>query len=529
MRKLLSIIALILIYNCVFAQNISVKHGSESKIELKTTSQFLYSDGSFVYQFKYDFKNFNGYIHKVSIKGLNEVGKELVIGKGLGDHNFEALQLYTIKDLIYIFWVTYNKDKNEGEINCRIINKSLKQVGNDAVVSSYEAKNLKQAVNKGEYSVYFSKDSTEILVSNTENLKDRKSFDYEFTILDLKLKQLVSTKFSLEVKDNNFYLKDVLFSNSGKIYLITSRYLDSKERVDGEARKIMTCYAIDATNNKSKEIELDVTNKYVNSVKAFIDKDDNLRCVGVYSDISKKGYSDWGLQGVFYKKINSSDLSTEKSTTNEFDSKLIELISGDKAAKKDRGALDYELKGVLEKPNGGIYVLLEEQWKYTVTKSVSNANGTTSTSSTTYYCAGDVTAISYSQTGKVEWYSNLYKTQTFREDPISQYNSFYYDVQKDNLIIAYFYTASIDEKHDETIVQLVTFNSINGKNTITPLYMSDGLEKGVVPIAGNALSFIKATENNIICEMRTGKSQKCCCLTLAAMASNYRYSVINLK
>lgn len=526
MKKLLFVLTILLI-NCI--SNISaqsIRHGSLHKMDNRNIAYFIGTDGKSAYQFRYEYKKKNGYIHKIDLKTQEETGTELVLGALLGDKDVNNIKIHTIKDMIYIFWVTYDKVADQGEVNCRLLNKNLKKVGNDAIVAAYDAKNTRQALMKGDYSVFFSRDSTEFLVSNTENLADKKSFDYEFSIYSLTLKSLFKTKFSLEVKDNNFYLQNILFSNSGKIFLMTTRYLDSKEKEKGEAVKTQVCYAIDAQTGKSKEINLDLPNKIVNNVKALIDKDDNLKCIGVYSDITKSGKATWGLQGVFFRKINSIDLSIDKATTTEFEPKLIALISGDKAAKKDRGAIDYMLKGIVERPNGGLYILLEEQWMHSVTTTSTNSQGHTTTRTTYYYHADDVTVIAYNALGKIEWFATHEKSQTFVNDSYSRSLAFYFACQKDNLTLTYFEQA---EKGiwDNNIV-VVNINSA-GKINTSKLDLNEGLEKGTITTRGIATNFLKVSENELLTETRIGKKPNCCCLLMNSKSLSYRYSTIKTK
>jgi hypothetical protein len=185
-------------------------------------------------------------------------------------------------------------------------------------------------------------------------------------------------------------------------------------------------------SNQAQMQKLNLPEKFMLdiSIKA---KDDALYCSGFYSD--RNAYD---LDGIFIFEVDEETLNIKSQNVQDFTNQQREdfLVSSygtktrrdrklKKKLKKDRKEVKikkYDVLDYLPFDDGSNILIAEEQYTYSTSTYVANANGGGHYSTTTYYVYGDLVFLHFDEKGDINWIKNIHKSQKYGSPRQSVYH-----------------------------------------------------------------------------------------------------------
>ncbi|MFN8437468.1 MAG: hypothetical protein U0V72_07485 [Cytophagales bacterium] len=362
---------------------------------------------------------------------------------------------YGVKEDLYIFSLLYDKKSDLSSLYCTKIDKNLKS--SDAVlVDQITAEKKSEAYS---YSVYLSTDSSRfVIMKNPEQKKNEKDV-YLFKLIDTKtLKATANFSYTTTTSEKNTTFKNVIFNGEGVMFLLlvakneeakekNKKVKNKEDKIEQYSFKMIT--ANPARNYEVKEYTVSVPGKDLLELELrYNPQTSKVYGIGTYSNLKKSGKAQWGLHGFAYLVMDEDKVALEKSSFKDFSDELVTKIAGERAARKDKGiTANFEVKEVITKPDGGLYMIMEEDWVQVVTTTTTNANGGTSTRTDYYYYNNDVLVTYVNPSGSITWFSHIPKNQVTVNDG-GYRNSIYAHLVNNKLHIVFNGSKKIIEMND---------------------------------------------------------------------------------
>lgn len=429
-----------------FAQKPTVSLSPEYKLpKNKVLNRHLHSDnsGHYMYFSKYK-KSLISIAGKSSEKVILEkydnefkqvFSKEFVSSK----KNIHSLGLKYFKDKFA--WMLYEKNKKDDYLEFFLTPIDMK--GNSGNPSSIAKFTYKKRKDFPGIAWQVSNDTTKILFIAESDRNDKTDkIETYISVLDNDFNKLWDKKVKLPYTQRKAHTYSWVIDNNGNVFFLCKIYDDNKRKESkGKGRKKKPAYKIKlfkvAPDGTPEEYKLDLKNVFARGMGLKFDEDNNLACVGFYSDNKSAP-----LQGVFYSKIDGTSgellfADKRRFTTKEIKSFGTKNTSKDKKSKDEGLDDEFRFQRIIFKKNGEILATAEENYSYTITST--NYQG--QMTSTTYYVSNSIVTIEIANNGKVKQVSIIPKKQNFTT-PIYGYHSniitedqvyFVYNDDKDNL------------------------------------------------------------------------------------------------
>jgi hypothetical protein len=507
MKKITIVIIFALSAFNILAQNAKINWGADfATSKYNPTPTFYSKNNKELRSAHYDYKEKVMVVSKYDVKTLSkldDVPVNIVINDGVtkDEQKMTIVDYYGVNEDLFIFSLLYDKKSDLSSLYCTKIDKNLKT--SDAVlVDQISAEKKSEAYS---YSVYLSTDSSRfVIMKNPEQKKNEKDV-YLFKLIDTKtLKGTASFSYTTTTSEKNTTFKNVIFNGEGVMFLlITAKNEDAKEKnrktknkeekIEQYSFKMIT--ANPSRNYEVKEYKVSVPGKdLIDLSLRYNAQTGKVYGIGTYSNLKKSGKAEWGLHGFAYMVMDEDKVALEKSSFKDFSEDLIVKIAGERAARKDKGITSsFEIKDVITKPDGGLYMIMEEDWVQVVTTTSSNGNGGTTTTTTYYYHNEDVLVTYINPSGSITWFSHIPKNQVTANDG-GYRNSIYAHLINNKLHIVFNGSKEIIEMNDvskgmtfakgkcaiidvvvdkEGDYKITEINNISGENeyTITPKSM----------------------------------------------------------
>ncbi len=290
----------------------------------------------------------------------------------------------------------------------------------------------------GSFQIEYADDSSDFLVVKHPSYEKYADEKFNFKIFNADLKLLQNLEITLPFKDKNFSVSEIHLSRSNIIYILAKIDVPREDAKKDEARHYYQIVSVDAANGATvKQYDLKLDSRYIDEVTMRIDKNENVKCLGFYSDLKENGRPKEGLNGLFYFGLNKANKQVENVSIKEFTKALVEELSGKRRAKKEKGLEStFKLKYFLEKNDGSSIALVEEDYVEVVTTYTTNANGGSTRTTTYYYHNNEILAIYIDAAGKINQFVTIPKSQVSTNDG-GIYNSFYATQFNDKTYLVY--------------------------------------------------------------------------------------------
>ncbi len=349
----------------------------------------------------------------------------------------------------YLFTINTDKKARTSTLGYHKVNKKtlvVDPVSHDLVVAKVGSKrdffgNLFQhSISPDESSLlYYSVDKER---DEAGNLPTDSRF--HLAVFDSQLKKQWEKDIKIALPPEQFSVQQVKVDNNGVVYIIGIEYQEKSDarisRRAGTPSFTYRIYRYAANGNDVTEIPIELKDKFITDVQVDAAPNGDFIAAGFYSE---KGT--FSVKGAFYICIDGKTRDIKAQKYSEFESDFVTQYftakeknkQKKKEAKGDEPELfDFEMDELLIRADGGATLIAEQFRTYTVCTTTTNANGTTSTTCTTYYVYNDIMVLSFEPDGSLAWKCKIPKRQTTSQDG-GYYSSYAFAAVGDKLYFVY--------------------------------------------------------------------------------------------
>lgn len=286
--------------------------------------------------------------------------------------------------------------------------------------------------------LYYSKDS--------ENLpKDEIADDTRFhlTVFDSKMAKVWAKEVVIPIFPEQFSVEQVKVDDNGTVYIIGIEYQEKSEARESrrEGNPTFKYHIYRYSNNGADVLDMpiELKDKFITDVQIDGAPNGDLVAAGFYSD---KGT--FSVKGAFYIRIDGKTRQVVTQNFSAFESDFITEYLTEKEKKKSdkkeakgqkQELYSFQMDELLIRANGGVTLIAEQYYSYTVCTTTSTANGTTTTCHT-YYNYNDLMVITFNPDGSIAWKCKVPKRQ-YTVDDGGYYSSYTYAAIDDKLFFIY--------------------------------------------------------------------------------------------
>lgn len=444
-KFLYSVVLFLGILSFSHAQQVTLKWGEESKVELSYNS-FVSGKGTDMIKLCFEYSGgglFGGKRTTTPIisRYTDKLNEQAVKRYEVNEDGISFNNLMSIKDNLYIFTSQYVKDTKSTSFYCQPLDiVSLNPVGKPKNLGSFDA------VNKTSQSVVgyeFSKDSSKILMFGASPYSKKDNEKYYMAVYDNGMNKLWDNTVELPYKDKFVNITDQMVLNNGKVGVLLKHYDQevSKETVKKEGERVpayTTKLLIYEKDVKTPiEFVLGLNNKFIQSLQLTSDNNNDLTLFGLYKD-KYNGY----VTGYFITTINKETKAVTNKKMDAFPSAFLEMIAVDKQGsdkEKDPGiSSSFRLVNVVDREDGSKDYILEYTNEYYVQ---GHYSGNVYVSGYWVYNYGDIIDVSIKPNNstvlaripKMQTSTNIRIYSNFQVLPYKDKLLLFYNDDKDNI------------------------------------------------------------------------------------------------
>lgn len=278
-------------------------------------------------------------------------------------------------------------------------------------VDKIEAKNRRRT---GNFDFVISPDSTRILVYHDEPFERREKERFNIKIFDRDLYELSTAEVVLPYDDVDAEIIEKLVDDSGKVYMLLRINKERGERIFRPRNYRFLVVLIEpSTEVIINEYDLSLGRKFISEAGMRLDENGDLIASGLYSERSESR-----AKGIFYMKLDGKSKEVIAGSTQEFDSRFIADVSGNRRVRDNRELENFRLDHI-EFLDDGSTVIVAEQYFVMVT---SNTTPDGVMTNTYHYYHNDIIVANIDVAGEIKWVAKVPKRQhTINQDEFSGY------------------------------------------------------------------------------------------------------------
>lgn len=427
--KALAIVFLGLFPMANFAQNqsdqVEITWGEESTGSRRSTlSEIVGHDESGFYALYVEAKGsaYTGFKSAYSlghfdndVQPINTVA--LDIGKGRSARTFE--DVLQVGESLYLFTSMEDKKSRMNRLYIQEIDKKTLLPDDAREITSIDYSEFNR--NRiGGFDFAYSPDSTKMLIYSNFPFKNRANESYGFTVCDAAFNVLWSKEVEIPYEDGLFEVEDYVIDNTGNVYLTGAEYNEkrkSKRKGLPNYRYRVLSYREEGEQFQNQVVDL--PGKFITDLQITPEDDGNLLCGGFYSSAGTLS-----IDGTFFLRLDGESLMVLNESNSEFGIDFItqnmsereEEKARRKADGKDAELYEYDLRQFVLRSDGGAVLIGEQYYTRTVTRTYTSGNGSSRTTTTTYYKYGDIIVISIDPDGEIAWSQKIAKRQSTSND-----------------------------------------------------------------------------------------------------------------
>jgi hypothetical protein len=434
------------------------------------------------------------------------------------DYSLE--RFYILKDSLYVFYKIKDTKTRDKKLYAQIFD-----LESTALTAAIE---INKESDKLDLEVLtLSNDSTKLFQLRKPKQDKSESHIYQLKIWDREINEKVSVEIELPYKGREFSVYDISLSESNNLHMLARINIPRSERGPDDPSFYYTIVTINPASGESNTFDVKLSNLFVRDVSLRFDQQGNAFCVGIYSD--KRNLSN--ITGTFYFKIDVNTGAVSAESVQDFQAEIIKMLNNSNSERRRNSEIraNIEVKEIVTRPDGGSYILFEEEYVQVVT--TSNPNGGTTT--TRYYHNNDILFMNIDESGKILWQTVFPKQQVSTNDG-GRLNSFAARMYKDKLYILF----NDDKENADTPDFKNNIYPQTTKNTM-PVVMvvnNDGVSEKIPLLAKSELTRDYDIKFNNSKDLGTNRSSliafrasKGCCSMLKKGASDYKVGVVVLE
>lgn len=269
-------------------------------------------------------------------------------------------------------------------------------------------------------SYYFdiSEDSSMVYMFRQPKLDKDEKDKFFLKIWGSGMQELHNLEIELPYANKEFSVKDYYLTSDKQLLMLARIDIPKKERQKGDPSNYFKLINLNVDAGEMIDFDLKLRDRFIRNINLRFDQQENAYCVGVYGD-EKGGYD---YAGTFFYKLDYKTGAITSENLEEFSPELIKEMNNSDSDRKNNQELrsNINLKQVISKPDGGNFVIFEEE--YIQVSTYTNSNGSTST--TYYYHNNDILVMNLDSQGEIIWQAVIPKQQMSVNDN-GMFNSFY--------------------------------------------------------------------------------------------------------
>lgn len=325
--------------------------------------------------------------------------------------DYDLLKYFVLNDSLYVFYKVKDGKTRERSLYAQIFD-----LESTALTSAVQLNIEKERI---DYDLLLlSNDSTKIFQFRKPKQAKSETHVYQLKVWDQNIFEKLSVEIELPYKGRELSIYDVSLGFENKLHMLARINIPKSERGPDDPSFYYSIITINPVTGESSTFDVKLSNLFVRDVSLRFDKNGNAFCVGVYSD--KRNLS--SMTGTFYYKIDVNSGTASAENVQNFQPEIIKMLNNSESERKRNSEVrsNLELKRIITRPDGGSYVLFEEDYVHVVTTSTPNGG----TSTTRYYYNNDILLMNIDAAGKILWQSVFPKQQVSTNDN-GRLNSFF--------------------------------------------------------------------------------------------------------
>jgi hypothetical protein len=312
--------------------------------------------------------------------------------------------MYKLRDQVFAFSVLEDKSK-------KVIHAFATNANDPAGMKiSLGTIDYTRPSQRGKFDFVESVDHSKLLVIQNPPFEKYNMEEFKLTLFDAELNQLWEKPIKLPYLDQDFKIIKSKVDDKGNVYLLTAHKDIQNKQSDlkGLPLKSYTVLAYNKTENRLKEFDIKLKDKWVNGLNIAFDNQDGLTIGGFYS--TSKDYS---ISGTFFLTIDTKTLSIKSKSLNPFKQGFLDQFNSGKRLEGNKKLDDFYFDHLVVAEDGSIYFTAEQYYVRT-TSYYDHRTGVTNY--TYYYHYNDIVVVKMDAKAKMVWTKRIPKRQVTNDD-----------------------------------------------------------------------------------------------------------------
>lgn len=256
-----------------------------------------------------------------------------------------------------------------------------------------------------------SQDSTKLLVYHDTPYDKKSNESFSLKVFRTDLTLLWEKRLELPYDKGSFEINDYVVDNSGDVYMvsgITAEKNTSSQNWKSARRKRYVLVSYSWQDNKVKEYDVNLKDKWIISLTTGVDPNNNLVIGGFYSNDQY-----FTVAGTFFFAIDGDSKTIRNKGLMPFSEAFLKQFMSEKRVEKGRELPDFYFDHFVLAEDGSALVVAEQ---YYVSERVTTDFTTGRTVVTYIYNYDDIIVVKINKDGVMEWAQKIAKEQSTSND-----------------------------------------------------------------------------------------------------------------
>lgn len=256
-----------------------------------------------------------------------------------------------------------------------------------------------------------SPDSTKILVYHDTPYEKKSNESFSFKVFNTDLTNLWNKRLELPYDKGSFEINDYVVDNSGDVYMVSGISAEkntSSQNWKAARRKRYVLISYSWRENKVKEFDVNLKDKWIMSLTTGVDPNNNLVIGGFYSNDQY-----FTVAGTFVFRIDGDSKTIKNKGLMPFSEAFLKQFMSEKRVEKGRELPDFYFDHFVLEEDGSALIVAEQ---YYVSERVTTDFATGRTIITYVYNYDDIIVVKMNREGVMEWAQKIAKDQSTSND-----------------------------------------------------------------------------------------------------------------
>lgn len=297
------------------------------------------------------------YLIKYNKDDLNVIFEKPVVWENVNDDSVRYRKFYVLKQFKNNFIVFYNAFDNfqKPGLYAQKVDFNGNLIGS---IIKVDERIKGDAFNPNVFQIIHSEDSLNFLVFIKPYDDKIKTTQFTYKIINSDLELLFKKNISLQGVYAPYFIESALLTSANIIYINTKTELptETKRQVDVKYE----IFKIDPLNQlRVQSINIVLEDKYINQAAIYLDKNEKIKCIGVYTNLKEKVHGI--ITGTFSIDVDEELKSFDKISFMIFNDSF--KRNGVKELEKFLSfSPPLKVKNIFDKEDGGTLILLERSF-----------------------------------------------------------------------------------------------------------------------------------------------------------------------